>query len=91
MQRSEIATARQIAKAKAVAKLRRQDKRPSQYSAKALIEMADDYLAAHRDEVMHELVMQRWMRTFEPMRDKGSSKAAVRKPHSTGLWRALFG
>jgi hypothetical protein len=66
--RMTIAMARFIARRAGEDQIRRSGDKVSHYSVKELIERADDYIAAHREAVMREVVMRRWERWFEPMR-----------------------
>jgi hypothetical protein len=66
--RATLAMARYIAKKAVIEDIRRKGDKVANYSARALIERADDYIAAHGVEIMHELVMRRCERWFEPMR-----------------------
>ena len=84
--------ARYLARRAVENEIRRQGGKVSHYSAKELIERADDYIKAHREEIMREVVMRRWERWFKPMRleEKGSAKRAFRKSHGMGFFKALF-
>jgi|SRR6516165_6233297 hypothetical protein len=88
--RMTIAMARFIARRAVEDKIRCQGGKVAHYSARELIERADTYIEAHRDQIMREVVMRRWERWFEKMREKGSAKVAFRKPHGMGFFKALF-
>jgi hypothetical protein len=61
------AMARYIARRAVEEEIRREGGKVARYSAKQLIERADDYIEAHRDAVTREVLMRRWLRRFEPM------------------------
>jgi hypothetical protein len=60
--------ARYIARKAVEEQIRREARKVARYSAKQLIERADEYIEAHREAVMREVLMRKWMRWFEPMR-----------------------
>jgi hypothetical protein len=90
MTKADIMLMRHIARRVVETKITRKGDKLRNYSAKDLIERADAYIREHREEVLHEVVMRNWERRFEPMRDKGSAKTALRKPRRMGFFRALF-
>ena len=71
MDRKNVALARLIAKQEIVTEIKRRGEKPSHYSVKELIELADRYVRLHRETIWREVVMQRWMQRFEPMREPG--------------------
>jgi hypothetical protein len=90
MTKADYMLARYISRRAVEREITRKGDKLRHYSAKDLIERADVYIREHRDEVMHEVVMRKWERRFEPMRDKGLAKTALRKPHRMGFFKALF-
>jgi hypothetical protein len=90
MTKADIMFMRYIARKAVEDEIMRKGDKLRNYSAKALIQGADDYIREHWGEVMHEVVMHKWERRFEPMREKGSGKTALRKPQGMGFFRTLF-
>ena len=87
-----MAMARYIARRAVEEEIRRKGGKVAHYSARELVDRADQYIAEHREEIEREVLLRRWERRFEPMRleEKGSVKTASRKPHGMGFFRALF-
>jgi hypothetical protein len=90
MTKADYPLMRYIARKAVETEITRKGDKLRNYSAKALIERADAYIREHREEVMHEVVMTKWERRFKPMREKGSAKTTLRKPHGMGFFKALF-
>ena len=88
--RATMAMARLIARRRVEEDIRRQGLKLHHFSFKQLMERADAYIAENRDQVMREVLLRKWEKRFEPMRDKGSVKTETRKPHGMGFFRALF-
>jgi hypothetical protein len=63
-----VAMARYIARRAVEEEIRQRGGKVAHYSARALYELADDYIALHREAVMREVVMRRWERWLSPMR-----------------------
>ena len=90
MDRATITMARFLARNEVKAALRRKGHKLQHYSAKQITELGDEYLREHREAVMKEVLLRKWEGRFAPMRDKGSTKTAVRKPRGMGFFKALF-
>jgi hypothetical protein len=88
--RESIAMARYISRRAVETEITRKGEKLRHYSFKQIVQLGDEYLREHYDAVMREVLLRNWERRFEPMRDKGSAKTAVRKPHGMGFFRALF-
>jgi hypothetical protein len=63
-----MAMARYIARSAVREEIMARGEKVAHYSARAIIELADDYIALHRAEITHELIMRRWERWLAPMR-----------------------
>ena len=91
MDRTTITLARFLARNAVKDEIRRKGLKLQHYSAKQITELGDEYLRDHLEAVMREVLMRKWEDRFEPMRDKGSGKTALRKPAGMGFFKALFG
>ena len=70
--------ARWIAKQQVITEIKRRGEKVREYSAKDLIEAADEYVRTHRAEIMREVVMRRWERRFR--RADIATSAQIEKP-----------
>jgi hypothetical protein len=68
MTRADYALARYIARDAVRDQIRARGEKVAHYSARQIVELADDWIEEHQAEITRELVMRRWERWLSPER-----------------------